>query len=78
MSTAEVFSTLGNTMMSGGYHEYTGECSIHWSFHTKSVVFPMTFPTFIVISPTVLMMSPGVLHRHYPGWSCWLLRIASQ
>ena len=28
----------------GGYNEYTGGCSVHWGFHTNSVVFPMTFP----------------------------------
>ena len=39
-----VFSTMGDTMMSmEGYHEYTRGCSGHWSFHTNSIVFPMTF-----------------------------------
>ena len=28
----------------GGYHEHTGGCSAHWGFHTKSIVFPLTFP----------------------------------
>ena len=28
----------------GRYLEYTGGCSVHWGFHTDSVVFPMTFP----------------------------------
>ena len=28
----------------GGYHGYTGGCSVHWGFDTNSVVFPMTFP----------------------------------
>ena len=38
-------STLGDTVMSvGGYHEYTWGCSVHWDFHTNSVVFPMIFP----------------------------------
>ena len=23
---------------------YTGGCSVHWGFHTNSIVFPMTFP----------------------------------
>ena len=51
MSTPGVSSTVGDTMMSvGGYHEYTGGCSVHWDFHTNSVVFPMTVPTFIMIS----------------------------
>ena len=52
VSTAGVFSTLGDTMSTlgdsmmsvGGYHEYTGGCSVHWGFHTNSVVFPLTFP----------------------------------
>ena len=35
----------------GGYHEYTRGCSVHWGFHTNSIVFPMTFPTFIIVSP---------------------------
>ena len=62
MSTPGVFSTLGDTMMSvERYHEYTGECSVHWGFHTNSIVFPMTFPTFIMISPGVLMNTPSVL-----------------
>ena len=40
-----------DTMMSaGGYHEYPSGCSVHWGFHTNSVVFPMTSPTFIMIS----------------------------
>ena len=34
----------GGYQMSGrGNHEYTRECSVHWSFHTNSIVFPMTF-----------------------------------
>ena len=41
----------------GGYHEYTGGCSVHWGFHTNSIVFPMTSP-HIMISPSVLMISP--------------------
>ena len=56
LSTPDVFSTLGDTMMSeggyqdecGGYHEYAGWfqylCSVHRVFHTNSIVFPMTFP----------------------------------
>ena len=28
----------------GRYHEYTRGCSVHWGFHTDSIVFPMTFP----------------------------------
>ena len=42
--------------------QYTGECSVHWGFYTNSVVFPMTFPTFIMISPSVLIISPSVLN----------------
>ena len=38
----------------GGYHEYAGRCSVHCGFHTHSIVFPITFPTFIMISPSVL------------------------
>ena len=45
MSTAGVFRTPGRYHeYTGGYHEYTGGCSVHWGFHTNSVVFPMTFP----------------------------------
>ena len=43
----------------GGCHEYTGGCSIHWGFHTNSIVFPMTFPSFI-------MVSPGCIHDILP------------
>ena len=28
----------------GEYHEYARGCSVHWGFHTNSIVFPMTFP----------------------------------
>ena len=58
MSTLGVFSTVGDTMSTPGgaqytggyhdecrgYHEYSEECSVHWGFHTNSIVFPMTFP----------------------------------
>ena len=87
MSTPEVSSTMGGYYEDsggyhdecGGYHEYTLRYSAHWGFHTDSIVFPMTFPTFIMISLIVLMISPsvlniprctahlGVLHRHYAG-----------
>ena len=47
----DTMSTLGDTMMSVGDImstlgdvQYTGGCSVHWGFHTNSVVFPMTFP----------------------------------
>ena len=50
--SGDTMSTLGDTIMSlGGYHEYTRGCSVHWGFHTNSIVFPMTFSTFIMISP---------------------------
>ena len=46
IGTAGVFSTLRDTMSTprgyhderGGYHEYTGGCSVHWGFHTNSIV----------------------------------------
>ena len=82
---------LGDTMsMLGGYHDecwgmswvHRG-CSIHLGFYTNSIVFPMTSPTFIMISlwcthdippvywiSTVVLHTPGVLYRHYAG--CWL------
>ena len=52
MSTAVVFSTLGGFDEytggyhdeCGGYHQYTAECSVHWGFHTNSIVSSMTFP----------------------------------
>ena len=53
----DIMSTAGGVQYTGryhdecgGYHEYTGGCSVHWGFHTNPIVFPMTFPTFIVIS----------------------------
>ena len=73
MSTVGVFSTLGGHHEytggyhdeCGGYHVYTAGCSVHWSFHTNSVVFPMTFrhiyhdiPQCTHDIPTVLMISP--------------------
>ena len=66
MSTARgVQYTGGYHEECGGYHEYTGGCSVHWVSHTNSIVFPMTYPTFIMISslcthdiPSVLMISP--------------------
>ena len=81
-----MFSTLGDTIeytgglqYTRGYHEYTGECSVSWGFHTNSIVFPMTFPHIYHDIPRVLMICPwctehpplyctlpGVLHRH-PG-----------
>ena len=43
--TGDTMSTLeGYHDECGGYHEYTRGCSVHWGFHTNSVVFPMTFP----------------------------------
>ena len=52
MSTPGVFSTVGDTMSTlGEYHEHTRACSVHWGFHTNSIVLPMTFPTFVTISP---------------------------
>ena len=53
----------GGAMMSvGGYHEYTRRCSVHWGFHTNSIVFQQPSPTLIMIFPGVLMISPGVLN----------------
>ena len=46
----------------GGYHEHTWGCSVHWGFHTNSVVFPMTFPTFIMISPLCTRDIPQCTH----------------
>ena len=62
MSTAGVSSTLGDTMstLGGGgvpwrvweiSWVHTGGCSVHWGFHTNSVVFLMTSPTFVMIFP---------------------------
>ena len=63
MSVGDIMSTLGDVQYTGGCSvhwgmfstlgdvQYTGGCSVHWSFHTNSIVFPMTFPTFIMISP---------------------------
>ena len=67
-----VFSTLGDIIEytgcvqytggyhdeCGGYHEYTEGCSLHWGFHTMSIVFPMTFPHIYHDTPGVLMKSP--------------------
>ena len=39
-----------------GNHEYTRGCSVHCSFQVNSVVFSMTFPTLIMLSPSVLMI----------------------
>ena len=48
--TGDILNTVGVFSAQGGYHdecggchEYTGGCSVHWGFHTNSVVFPMTF-----------------------------------
>ena len=39
--TRDTMSTLeGYHDECGGYHEYTGECSVHWGFHTNSNCFP--------------------------------------
>ena len=67
MNTVGVFSTPGDNMMSvGGYHEYTGGCSVHWGFHTNSTVLSMTFPTFIMISPKCINDIPqGTEHCQY-------------
>ena len=73
----DIVSTLGDTMMSvGGYREYTGGYSVHWDFHTNSVVFPvyswypLVYWTPPVYSwyPPLYCTPPGVLHRHYVGW----------
>ena len=55
-------STAGGVQYTGGYHDECGGISVHWGFHTNSIVFPMTFPTLIIISPSVLMISPSVLN----------------
>ena len=44
-------------MLVGRYHEYTGGCSVHRGFQTKSMVLSTTFPTSIVVSPVVLVIS---------------------
>ena len=65
MSTlGDTMSTLGDTMMSvRGYHEYTGGCSVHWGFHTNSIVFSQwPSPTFIMISPGVLKILRCTAH----------------
>ena len=48
----------------GGYHEYTRGCSVHWGFHTNSIVFPMTFSHIYhdIPSPSVLMISSSLLN----------------
>ena len=52
-----IMSTAGCVQYTGGYHdecggchEYTRGCSVHWGFHTNSIVFLITFPIFIMIS----------------------------
>ena len=52
MSTAGGFSTLRDTM------SMLGGCSVHWGFHTNLIVSPMILPTFIMIAPSVLTISP--------------------
>ena len=58
-----------------GNYECTKGCSVHWGFHTNSIVFPITFPHIYHDIPqctehsqcahdipTVLMISPSVLN----------------
>ena len=56
----------------GEYHEYIGECSVHWGFQYKSKAFINLLPHMnhdippmyswyssdVLITPDVLMMSP--------------------
>ena len=54
----DIIEYTGGIQDTRGYHEYTCGCSVHQGFYTNSIVFPITFPTFIMISPSVLMVSP--------------------
>ena len=58
MMSACVWGGGGHHAEVEGYHEYTGGCAVHQGFHTNSMVFSITLPTLIMVSPGVLMISP--------------------
>ena len=75
MSVGDIMSTAGGVQYTGGYHdecggyhEYTRGCLVHWGFHTNSTVSPMTFPTFIMISPWCTYDIPQCT-EHLPVYS---------
>ena len=52
--------------------QYTRGCSVHWGFHTNSIVFQWPFPTFIVISPmTFPHIYRDIPHDLSPYLSCY-------
>ena len=71
MSTAEdVQHTGGYYDECGGYHEFIGGCSVHWGFHTSSIVFPMTFPhIYHDIPPSRVLMILCQCTEHPPVYS---------
>ena len=52
-------STLGGAQCSGGYHEYTGRCSVQWGYHEYSGGFSTLGET---------MSTLGGYHDEYGGY----------